>query len=92
MAEVGTDPETGKFDVDMITSGISATKRNRISTIKKIIDDLATKFGKQIPITEIISATEGSGLEKDNIEEIIRNLKRQGDIFEPKQGMIQKVN
>lgn len=92
MAEVGTDPETGKFDVDMITSGISATKRNRISTIKKIIDDLATKFGKQIPITEIISAAEGSGLEKDNIEEIIRNLKRQGDIFEPKQGMIQKVN
>lgn len=92
MVEVGTDPETGKFDIDRIVSGITATQRTRISTIKKVIDDLESKFGKQIPKSEVISAATELGLEKSRIEEILQKLTKDGDLFEPKQGMIQKIS
>lgn len=88
MVEVGTDPETGKFDIDRIASGITATKRNRISTIKKIIDDLKTKVGDRVPLGDIIKAAEDQGIEKDKAEEVVKNLLRAGDLIEPRPGMI----
>ncbi len=92
MAEVGTDPETGKFDIDRIASGITATQRSRIVSVKKIIDDLEDKFGKSIPISEVINSAESSGFDREKIKEVIDNLKKKGDIFEPRAGMIQKIS
>jgi len=92
MADVGTDPETGKYDIDRIVSGITASQRSRIVSVKKIIDDLEEKFGRDIPTQEIISAAENSGFEREKIEEVLESLKKKGDIFEPRAGMIQKIS
>ncbi len=91
LAQVGMDPETGKIDIDRITSGISSSTRNRISTIKEIIAELENKFGKTIPIEEVIKEAKNNKMEESDVEEIIDKLKRGGDIFEPRRGLIQRL-
>ncbi len=91
MQAVGTDPETGKFDIDRISTGITASKRGRISTIKRIIDDLENKVGKAIQIKDVLAECEQEGIDRQKVEEILEDLKKTGDIYEPKPGIIQKV-
>jgi replicative DNA helicase Mcm len=91
MQEVAYDAETGKFDIDRITTGITATQRSQISILRRLIDMLADKVGKSIPIADILNEAEGEGIDRAKAEEILESLRKKGDIFEPKPGLIQKV-
>ena len=91
MQEVALDIETGKFDIDRITTGITATQRNQIATIRKIIDMLAERVGKNIPIQDVLREAEAEGIDRAKAEEVLDNLKKKGDIFEPKLGLISKM-
>ena len=91
MEAVAMDVETGKFDIDRITTGITATQRSQISIIKRILDMLTAKVGKSIPISDILSEADNEGIDRAKAEEILDNLKKKGDIFEPKSGLIQKI-
>ncbi|MFB6202994.1 MAG: minichromosome maintenance protein MCM [Candidatus Nanohaloarchaea archaeon] len=87
---VGTDPETGDFDIDMIESGVSSSQRNRLQTVKHIIEDLAGS-DDSAEIEEVIELAEDEGISEDKAEDIIEKLKREGELFEPKQGHVQKI-
>ena len=91
MKEVAYDAETGKFDIDRITTGITATQRNQISMIRKIIDALTERQGKNIPMHDILTEAESEGIDRGKTEEILDNLRKKGDIFEPKPGLISKI-
>ena len=91
LQQVGLDPETGRIDIDRISTGIAASQRNRILVLKEIIDDLENKIGKTIPIEDLIKMASSKGVEEKDVEEILERLKRSGDIFEPKRGFIQKI-
>jgi len=91
LAEIGIDPETGKIDIDRITTGIPASERSKISNVKEIITELEGKFGKVIPIEEIIKEADSRGIKEEKVEETIEKLKRTGDIFEPRRGHISKM-
>ncbi len=91
LTQIGVDPETGKIDIDRIATGISASQRSHILSIKEIITELENKIGKTIPIDDIISEAKEKGIEGDRVEEAIEKLKRSGDIFEPRRGFVQKI-
>ncbi|MEM2874100.1 MAG: minichromosome maintenance protein MCM [Candidatus Nanoarchaeia archaeon] len=91
MQEVAYDTETGQFDIDRITTGITATQRSQIATIRRIIDSLSEKIGKQIPLQDILQQADAEGIDRAKTEEILENLKKKGDIFEPKPGLISKI-
>jgi len=91
LEQVGMDPDTGKIDIDRISSGITSSDRNKISVIKQIINDLEEISGKTIPIEEIVAAAKEKGIKEDACEEAIEKLKRSGDLFEPKRGFISKL-
>ncbi len=91
LMQVGFDRETGKIDIDRIATGVGASQRSNIITIKEIMDELETRFGKQIPINEIMDYAKDKGLDDSKTEEIIDKLKRSGDVFEPKRGYLQKI-
>jgi len=91
LEQVGMEPETGRIDIDRITTGIPASERSRISHVREIITELEQKVGKAVPIEDVIKAAEAKGIEKDQLEEIIEKLKRSGDLFEPRRGVISKV-
>ena len=88
LMQVGFDRETGKIDIDRISTGIPATQRNIIHILKEIIKDLEGKIGKAIPIENIISEAKSLGLEEDKVEDTLERLKRSGEIYEPKYGII----
>ena len=91
LSQIGLDPETGKIDIDRISSGISASERGSISSVKEMINELEARIGKSIPIDDLVMEGEKKNITKDKIEEVIEKLKRAGDIFEPKRGFIQKI-
>jgi len=90
LEQVGMDPETGDFDIDSIESGVSSSQRNRIQTIKHLIDQLAGD-DDSAEIEEVIEKAESEDISSEKTEEVIEKLKREGELFEPKQGFIQKI-
>ena len=91
LMQVGFDKETGKLDIDRIATGISASERSHIHTVKDIITELEPKFNKLIPIEEIVSNAKGRGVDEDKVEESLEKLKRSGDVFEPRRGFISRI-
>ena len=90
LEQVGMDPETGDFDIDRIESGVSSSQRNRIQMIKHLIDELAGEDGSA-EIEAVIEAAESEDIGAEKTEEVIEKLKREGELFEPKQGFVQKI-
>lgn len=91
LSQIGLDPDTGKFDIDRISSGVTATERGNIVFVKEIINEIEVKSGKSIPIDAIIAEAAIKGIMNDKVTEVIDKLKRSGDIYEPKKGFISKI-
>ena len=90
--QIAKDNETGKIDIDRISSGISATQRSSISVIKEIIHVLEQQEGTKIIAQEaIVEAAKEKNIPEDKVDEAIEKLRRSGDIFEPKKGFIQRL-
>jgi len=90
LEELGYDYETGKIDVDR-TEGISASQRSKIHIILDVIDMLEKKIGKPVPKEEIIAAAEEQGVKEGDAEELLRRLKTEGSIFEPRLNYIERI-
>ncbi len=91
LTQVGMDPETGRIDIDRLTTGVPASQRSHISIVREIINTLEERFGKEIPEDEIYNEAREKGLKDEEVEEIIEKLKRAGDLFNPRKGYIQKI-
>jgi replicative DNA helicase Mcm len=88
LRQLGFDPETGMIDVDRSEGATTSTERSRIRIILDIVDELsATK--KEILVDDILKAAKKEGV--DEADEIIEKLKREGMLFEPSPGYVQKV-
>ncbi len=87
LRRVGLDRETGKFDIDIIATGISHSQHDRMRTIIDIIHKLSneSKDGNAIR-GDVIREAEIEGLESGKVEEALDRLKRQGQIYEPVHG------
>ena len=87
LRRVGMDRETGKFDIDIIATGISHSQHDRM----RIIMDLIQRIGSEAKDgnaarSDIIQEAEIEGLESSKVEEALDRLKRQGQIYEPVHG------
>ncbi|PIN86146.1 AAA family ATPase [Candidatus Woesearchaeota archaeon CG10_big_fil_rev_8_21_14_0_10_44_13] len=91
LRQIGLDRETGKIDIDRITTGITASQRGNIVVIKELISDLENKIGKTIPIEEVVKSAAEKNINAEKVDEVIERLKRSGDLFEPRRGFIQRI-
>lgn len=93
MTEVGMDPETGKIDIDRMTTGISASARGRIIDVKEVLYALSEeKQGGPISIEDDLKPKVfEKGITEKKLEDAIDMLKRSGDFYEPKKGWLQKI-
>jgi replicative DNA helicase Mcm len=87
---VGVDPKTGEMDIDVL-SGVPASARNEITTVREIIGELEKVLGKEIPYEDVLREAEQKGIDKEKTEEIIEKLRRTGDVFSPKHGIISRI-
>lgn len=82
LKQVMTDPETGRLDADIINVGIAKSQRDRIRVLKEVIKELQEEHKGAVPLEEIISKAEESGIKKDAVEDMIQKLKTFGEIIE----------
>jgi len=91
LKQTGVDPETGKLDVDMLTLGTTASRRNKEDKILDIIDQLKNKLGDLIPLNDVVKEVVVAGIPERQAEEIIEKLRMRGDLFEPHPGFIKRL-
>lgn len=90
MFQIGIDPATGKLDIDRIEGGMPSSKRSKLSILIQLIKELE-KDGKNIPIQKVYENASGKGLTVDEVREFMEELKRKGEVFEPRNGEIQRI-
>ncbi len=88
LKQLGMDPDTGLIDIDRTEGSTPASERSQIRIILDIINDLSVKK-KEVAIREVIERALKEGV--NNSEEVIDKLKREGMLFEPNPGHVQKV-
>jgi replicative DNA helicase Mcm len=87
LRRVGMDRETGKFDIDIIASGISHSQHERMRSLIDIVKRLSTESKDDNAARgDIIREAEIEGLEASKVEEALDRLKRNGQIYEPVHG------
>lgn len=89
LMQVGYDEETKTFDIDRI-GGIPASKRGKIIMVKEAISQLENRIGKLIPLEELESSLKDK-ISNEELEEAIDKLAKEGDLFRPKKGFIQRI-
>ncbi len=92
LAQIAVDPETGEIDIDYAFSGTSKRQRDRILTIKKIIEELENQFDSGVPEEEIIKEASREGIEETKVKEILTKLKQLGEIYSPRFGRYRLVS
>jgi replicative DNA helicase Mcm len=90
LMQVGYDEETKSFDVDRMTTGVTASKRGKIILVKETLSQLEGRLGKLIPLEELEKAI-GDKMSEIELEEAIGTLSKSGDIFKPKKGYLQRL-
>ena len=91
LMQVGFDPESGQLDIDRISTGISASKRSKITKIQALINELTKKVGKRIPIDDLIMEASEQGIDEEQVNEAIEILRRDGTIYKPQPNIIERI-
>ena len=85
LRDIGMDPETGNFDADIVETGTSKSQRDRIKDLKHLIEELEDEYDEGAPVSEVVSrAGSDLGLEESKAETEIENLRRKGEVYEPR--------
>ncbi|MEM2948235.1 MAG: minichromosome maintenance protein MCM [Candidatus Anstonellales archaeon] len=87
MEQTMMDRETGKLDVDIISTGKSQSEREKAITVMDIIKELNSKFD-DVGIELIYEEAERYEIDKYEVDRIIEELDRKGVIYYPKQGYV----
>src|SRR5512137_670230 len=88
LRKVGVDPETGFLDADIIASGTTKSTRDRTKSVIDIIRDVSREQQAPAPRDAVLDRAEELGIERAKAEEIIDRMRRDGDVFEPRPGML----
>ena len=91
LAQIAVDPETGELDIDFAFSGTSKRQRDRIWTMKKIVEELEDLSENGAPEEEVIKRAESEGIDEEKAKEILLKLKINGEIFSPRFGFYRIV-
>lgn len=82
------DPESGKFDVDRVETGTPKTQRDRIKSIRSVIEELAPEYSDGVPIEQVIEVASEAGIDESKVEHELENLRKAGETMEPKTGHV----
>ena len=90
LKDTGYDETTGKIDVDRIVAGESRSKLNKLETLLDRMKEMfAENNWQELEKQAIIQTLDlEEGLDKKFISEALKNLIRDGDVYEPKPGFL----
>lgn len=81
----GAEEATGEdLDLDKIESAVTEEDRSNVAKVRAIVDDLGGK-DNSARVDKIKKEAKEKGIDSGKVEEILENLKRDGEAFEPKE-------
>ncbi len=90
MKAIMTDQETGRIDVDIISTGRSQSEREKIIQVMDIVKELSSQYDA-VEVEMIIQEAKGVNIEEGKTRRIIDELMRNGEIYFPKHGFVKVV-
>ena len=82
LRSVGVDRETGKFDIDVITTGVSHSQHDRMRTMQDIVRTLARASEKgYAKLDEVLKAAEEQGISGAEAKKSLETLKRNNSVY-----------
>ncbi len=87
LSSAGIDVESGSIDIDTIMTGKPKSKRDKMIRVMNIMKELLESTGEKcVPFKEIVKRAAQEGIDSTIVEETIRNLSRDGIIYEVQTG------
>ena len=84
------DPVSGKIDIDKFEGRPATSDRDLMNKIMTEITELEGEFDK-VPVKILKqTAVEKYEISEEKVDEIVKNLKNKGMIFEPRNGLINR--
>ena len=78
------DPETGKIDIDIVTSGITHSKQNALTTVLHVIKEAMNEGIDMVPIEQVIDDAGEKGISEDKVRIALEELEKKGEIYKPR--------
>jgi replicative DNA helicase Mcm len=89
LRQVGVDPETGLLDADVLAVGMSKSTRDKTRMMIDLVKEVGSLHQGPAPLEVVLDRAEAElGMDRNKAEEIIKRLKRDGAIFEPRNGFL----
>jgi replicative DNA helicase Mcm len=90
MKAIMTDQETGRIDVDIISTGRSQSDREKIIQVMDIVKELSSQY-EAVETEMVVQEAKGVNIEESKTRRIIDELMRTGEIYFPKHGFVKIV-
>jgi len=90
LQSVGIDVESGEIDVDVIMTGKPKSKREKLVVLDEIIRELENEEGCA-KIKKIVAKAKERGIDEAFVEETLRRMRREGLLFEVREGCFAHV-
>ncbi len=90
LEQVGLDEETGEIDIDKISGKMKSSQRNKIFIVRDAIYALSKELGELVPVEKVEENLSGK-ISPEEIDDAIEKLAKEGTIFKPRRGFVQKV-
>jgi replicative DNA helicase Mcm len=91
LRRVGFDIESKTIDIDVLETGVSRSKREKIREFMKFLNEVFEQT-PEIELSQLIKMAREKGFEKEFAYETIQQLKRSGELYEPSPGRLQKIS
>jgi len=83
LQDIGVDPETGQFDADVVETGTSKSQRDRIHSLRELIDEIEEEYEEGAPVEVVVERADEVGMDASKAEHEIEKLKQRGEVYEP---------
>jgi replicative DNA helicase Mcm len=74
--------EAGRFDIDIIVTGTSASQREQMVTLRDIIRELSGEEDSA-DVSDIISMAEEKGMHSSRVESLLKRWSQEGEVYSP---------
>ncbi|MHC1609976.1 MAG: minichromosome maintenance protein MCM [Candidatus Methanofastidiosia archaeon] len=89
--KVMRDKESGEIDVDILMTGKATSQRQKIIKVFEIIEEVEKEHDEGAPYDEVVKKAKEMGISKEFVIRTLEELKRTGEIFEPRAGVLKTV-
>ncbi|MFH0714226.1 MAG: minichromosome maintenance protein MCM [Candidatus Diapherotrites archaeon] len=92
LSEVAIDQSTGTFDIDIVSTGQSSSKAHAKVVILKTLKDMSNEGKEEVAFQDLLLELLQNGIDQDKAEEMIKELKKAGEIYETRYGMLKPTS